>query len=88
MVHKYSDRQIRSVAFSPNSQNLACGCYDKTISLWSGEFYNEFRNTLLGHTKRISCLAFSSDGKYLASGSWDTTVKLWSIEPYGEIFIL
>jgi WD40 repeat protein len=88
VAHSYTDKPILSAAFSPDSKYLACGCYDKTIYLWSGESYNKYINTLQGHQKKISCVAFSPDGKYLASGSWDTTVKLWSIESYEEISTL
>jgi len=70
---------VFGVAFSPDGQTLASGCYDKTIKLWNLATGKELR-TLNGHTDYVDSVAFSPDGQTLASGSADGTIKIWGMK--------
>ncbi|MGK7924993.1 MAG: WD40 repeat domain-containing protein, partial [Spirulina sp.] len=72
---------VMSAAWSPDSQILASGSWDKTIKIWSRE--GHLLRTLTGHEREIYSVAWSPDGTMLASGSDDRTVKIWSRE--GEL---
>ena len=67
---------VSSVAWSPNSTQLAAGCGDGTVSLWC--FRPQFRGLRLqGHAGAVYSVCFSPDGGLLASASSDGTVRLW-----------
>ncbi len=66
--------------FSPDSQTLFSGGWDKTIRLWRVPT-GEPLWTLEGHTKWVWSLALSPDGQTLASGSADNTIRLWRLSP-------
>lgn len=40
----------------------------------------KLKQTLTGHSLRISAVAISPDGKTIASGSEDSTIRLWNLE--------
>jgi len=71
---------ICSVAFSPNSQIIVSGSWDRTIRLWNlrGKPIGlPFR----GHEGRVHAVAFSHpDGQMIVSGSADSTVRLWDLQ--------
>ena len=71
---------VTSLAFKPNSYQLASGSYDKTIRIWDVGDNNNLRHvrTLRGHTEYVSSVVWSPDGRTLASGSGDGTVRLWN----------
>jgi len=76
---------VRSVAFSPDGQQLACSSADVT-RVWdvaSGQpLYS-----LPGHSKTVFDVAFSPDGTRLASGSLDGTVRVYVL-PVDELMAL
>ena len=80
-------REVNSVAFSPDGRTLISGSSDKTICVWDA-VTGEHMRILKGHTSPILSVAFSSDGRTLASGSegkryknlvTDVTVCLWML---------
>jgi tricorn protease-like protein len=70
---------LEALAFSPDSQTLASGSWDKTVMLWNPTSGSQLR-VITGHTDFITCVAFSPNGQLLASGSWDLTVRLWNTQ--------
>ena len=67
---------IQSLAFSPDGNIIAMGCYDGTIHLWDAKT-GVHKRTLTGHTRDIWSVAFSRDGNIIATGSSDGTIRLW-----------
>ena len=77
------EREVYSVAFSPDSRLLASGSADNTIKLWDVAS-GALKQTLSGHEATVQSVAFSPDGRLLASGSWDGTTKLWDVASGAE----
>ena len=78
--------QILSVAFAPDSRELAIGT-------WSGDiFIRDLEKgsslPLRGHKNAVYGLAYSPDGKWLASGGMDRTARLWDLSSPGSSQIL
>ena len=69
---------IRTIAYSPKEEILACGTNDKTVVLWDVSEWKK-RGVLEGHIDGVSSVAFSSDGQTLASGSSDGKILLWNV---------
>ncbi|HEY9864168.1 MAG TPA: serine/threonine-protein kinase [Candidatus Obscuribacterales bacterium] len=81
------DYRFLSLTFSSDTQILASGSGDNTITLWQPGTGNIIR-TLEGHSGGVYSLAITSDNKILVSGSEDQTIKLWEIETGEEICTL
>lgn len=73
-----------SLAFSPNSQQLAVADSTGTIKLWSlppdltEETSLQPPEILTGQPVRTTCAAFSPDGMLLISGDLSGNIRLWS----------
>ncbi len=81
------DKEIWTLAFSPDGSILASGCEDKTVRLWNTD--NGKNLTILkNHKSRILSVTFSHDGEILASGDADGIIRLWSVETNDELAIL
>lgn len=76
-----------SVTFSPDSQLLAAGSFEKVIKVWKVESGDQIAE-LPGHSNWIFGVAFSSDGQTLASASYDKTVRIWNVREGKEIATL
>ena len=63
------ESSVRSIAYSPDGEILACGTRDNAILLWNISRWKQII-TLEGHADGIPSVAFSPDGQILASGSW------------------
>jgi U3 small nucleolar RNA-associated protein 13 len=75
------EKDINTVALSPNDALLASGSQDKTIRIWKADDLQAVA-TLRGHKRGVWKVAFSSIDKILCSGSGDRTVRLWSMSDY------
>jgi WD40 repeat protein len=79
----FSDKEIFSLAFSPDNRRLAYGAgnAENTFAPGTLEVLDALSGqaifTLNGHSLGVGPVAFSPDGKYLASGSGDKKIKLW-----------
>ena len=71
---------VLSLAFKPNSYQLASGSRDDTVRIWdvSRDTNLQHLRTLRGHTADVISVAWSPDGRTLASASHDGTVRLWN----------
>jgi WD40 repeat protein len=72
-----------TLAYSPNGQQLAFGCKDGSIYLWTVDQSDdeEFSAKLSGSQGMIDSIAYSPCGQWIASGSEEWTVRLWHRQP-------
>ncbi len=75
------DKDINTLAMSPNDAMVASGSQDSTIRLWRAQDLSPIA-TLSGHRKGVWRVCFSPVDKCLASCSGDRTVRLWSLNDY------
>jgi WD40 repeat protein len=73
------DKNISTIAFSPDGSTVAAGAEDKTIILWDVES-GQSLGTLAGHTETVSSLLFERNGETLLSGSLGGTIIRWDLE--------
>ncbi|CAK9202189.1 unnamed protein product [Sphagnum jensenii] len=67
---------VLSVAFSPDSRQLASGSGDTTVRFW--DIYTQTPLfTCYGHKNWVLCIAWSPDCKQLVSGSKDGELRMW-----------
>lgn len=74
---KAHDKDINSVAVSPNEAMLASGSQDRSVKLWHLDS-GALAVTCKGHKRGVWCVKFSPVDKVVASASADATVKLWA----------
>jgi U3 small nucleolar RNA-associated protein 13 len=72
------DKDINTVAVSPNDALVASGSQDNTIRIWRSSDLAPLA-TLSGHKRGVWHIAFSPVDRSLASASGDRTVRLWSL---------
>lgn len=78
---KAHDKDVNSVAVSPNDKLLATGSQDKTAKIWLVEKGSAV-GTLRGHKKGIWCVKFSPVDQCLATSSADSTIKIWALSDF------
>ncbi|KAF6717501.1 Transducin beta-like protein 3 [Oryzias melastigma] len=83
-TEKAHDKDINSVAVSPNDKLLASGSQDRTAKLWSltGEGNVSLLGVFRGHRRGIWSVIFSPVDQVLASSSADGTTKMWSLQDF------
>lgn len=75
------DKDVNTIALSPNDMLIASGSQDKTIRIWQSSDLTAVA-TLSGHKRGVWRIVFSPVDRCLASCSGDRTVKLWSMADY------
>ncbi|XP_032228222.1 transducin beta-like protein 3 isoform X2 [Nematostella vectensis] len=81
MTVKAHDKDINSVAVSPNDKLVVTGSQDKTAKVWriaDGILMGVAR----GHKRGVWCAQFSPFDKCIATASGDSTIKIWSLTDY------
>ncbi|KAI4890463.1 hypothetical protein NFI96_025586 [Prochilodus magdalenae] len=81
ITEKGHDKDVNSVAVSPNDKLIASGSQDRTAKLWSladMSLLGVFR----GHRRGVWCLQFSPVDQVLATASADGSVKLWGLHDF------
>ena len=68
---------VGSVAYSPDSAQIASGSNDNAIRIWNAGT-GELIRTLTGHTDDVWSVAYSPDGAQIASGSNDNAIRIWN----------
>jgi WD40 repeat protein len=85
--------EVRAVAFAPragggvgrpapSAWQLASGCADARLRLWSISPRGRVRGPVVfptGHEGAIRTVAFSADGKWLATGGEDKRIGVWDV---------
>ncbi|MEG3436060.1 NB-ARC domain-containing protein [Pannus brasiliensis CCIBt3594] len=66
---------LKTVAFSPDGETIACGSFDGSIEILRGEKRHRWK----AHANAVTSIAFSPDGSCLVSSSYDQSVKLWDV---------
>ncbi|KAJ7989740.1 hypothetical protein DPEC_G00307660 [Dallia pectoralis] len=85
VTEKAHDKDVNSVAVSPNNKLLASGSQDRLAKLWSLgapganlALLGVFR----GHRRGVWCVQFSPMDQVLATSSADGSLKLWGLQDF------
>ena len=70
--------RCRTLAYSPDGEQIGAACYDHTVRLLNSRSGNITRR-FDGHGDLVHSVAFAPDGRTLASASRDGTVRLWDL---------
>src|SRR5262245_58038148 len=79
MLHGHHERNITSVAFSPDSTHLVSASNDGTIRLWDTENGQSVFVWNKAHHAEVKSISSSPDGKRLASAG-EGHIQLWDAE--------
>ncbi|XP_034047308.1 transducin beta-like protein 3 [Thalassophryne amazonica] len=83
-TEKAHDKDVNSVAVSPNDKLLATGSQDRTAKLWSltGSSSVDLLGVFRGHRRGVWSVCFSPVDQVLATSSADGTTKIWSLQDF------
>uniref|UniRef100_A0A3B4B9L1 U3 small nucleolar RNA-associated protein 13 C-terminal domain-containing protein n=1 Tax=Periophthalmus magnuspinnatus TaxID=409849 RepID=A0A3B4B9L1_9GOBI len=83
-TEKAHDKDVNSVAVSPNDKLLASGSQDRTAKLWSlvGDGGLALLGVFRGHRRGVWTVCFSPVDQVLATSSADGTTKLWGLQDF------
>ncbi|KAG9122790.1 hypothetical protein FRC07_000675, partial [Ceratobasidium sp. 392] len=78
-IYSFGD-DVLSIAFSPNSTNVAAGSTGATVRIWDARTGLPNRVPLKGHTGPVCSIAYSPDGERIATGSADGSIRIWKAD--------
>lgn len=83
-TEKAHDKDVNSVAVSPNDKLLASGSQDRTAKLWSlaGDGNLGLLGVFRGHRRGVWAVCFSPVDQVMATSSADGTTKLWGLQDF------
>jgi WD40 repeat protein/tRNA A-37 threonylcarbamoyl transferase component Bud32 len=81
------DKEVTSVACSPDGKRIVSGSADCTLKVWDADKGQELL-ALRGHPAGVTSVAFSPDGKRIVSGCKDMTLKVWDADKGQELLAL
>lgn len=83
LLHHFlvSGDTIRSVAINPVKKQMALGCRDNHVRIFSTDDYTHAA-TLTGHTMAVFTTQYANDGTYLVSGARDAQLKIWDANTF------
>nr|XP_056722136.1 transducin beta-like protein 3 [Euleptes europaea] len=81
LTEKAHDKDVNSVAVSPNDKLIATGSQDKTAKLWASHDCS-LMGVFSGHKRGIWCVQFSPVDQVLATSSADGSVKIWGLQDF------
>lgn len=84
---------INALEFNPSGDQVAAGCSDATVRVWSTSGETPLVATLEGHTDGVRALAWHKSNPaagppLLASGSRDHTIRVWEVATGRPRFVL
>ncbi|CAI9561822.1 unnamed protein product [Staurois parvus] len=80
-TEKAHDKDINSIAVSPNDKLIVSGSQDKTAKLWSASDLSLI-GVFRGHKRGIWCVQFSPADQIVATSSADGSLKLWGLQEF------
>lgn len=81
LTEKAHDKDINSIAVSPNDKLVATGSQDKTAKIWRSSDL-VLLGTMRGHRRGVWCVQFSPIDQCLATGSGDSIIRLWALSDF------
>ncbi|XP_070581106.1 transducin beta-like protein 3 isoform X2 [Ptychodera flava] len=84
LTEKAHDKDINSLAVSPNDKLIASGSQDRSVKLWNADTAS-LQGVFRGHRRGIWCVQFSPVDQVLATSSGDGTIKLWALTDFSCI---
>lgn len=79
--------RIRHIAWNPNREEIAVGCWDFNIYLVA-TLDGKIRGRLSGHRQDVTQVEYNHRGDLLASTSRDKTIRLWDLKTNTEQVVL
>jgi transducin (beta)-like 1 len=71
------NKDVTSIAWSPDGKHIATGCYDGTARIWDAT--GNIVALLKDHSGPVFSLKWSKKGTHLLSGSYDRRAIVWSL---------
>ena len=70
---------MRSVAYSPDGQQIISGSRDGTILIWDTETHALVGKPLEGHAGHVLSVVYSPNRQHIISASDDSSIRIWDV---------